>query len=284
MKISQRDAKLLIFLGCVLVLGLSYFFGYRKYSEKTDDMEEKIQSLQTQYDTLSASNAHRQEYLDKIKENTGKIQTIVAKYPSMVSNQDEVYLTSEMEKSSGAWINTFNFSEPTIVYTLQNLSTADTQVSTDGTTPTDPNATATPAATTDPNATGSTDATISPNADLTATDASDPNFYFAGYKNTTRLSFQADYDQMKKIIQFIYDYTSRKVISSISLAVDKNTGLLTGTMDYDSYSVKGAGSKYEPKAIPSQPMGVKNIFGDTVQNTQRNDAQNGTNEDNANNQ
>lgn len=282
MKISQRDAKLLIFLGCAIILGLAYFFGYRQYSEKTDDLDEKMQSLQTQYDTLSASNVHRQEYMDKIKEDTDKIQTIVAKYPSMVSNQDEIYLSSIMEKNSGAWINTFNFSEPTIVYTLQNLTAGETQVSTDSTTNTDPNATVTPspAPTQTPEGTDSNNADVNPNANPKVTDAGDPNFYFVGYKNTTRIGFQSDYEQLKKIVQFIYDYASRKVINSITVAVDKNTGLLIGTMEYDSYSVVGAGTKYEPLTIPSHPMGVKNIFGDTVNNDQNDNTQNDTNVEN----
>ena len=251
MKISQKDARLLIFFACIVLLAASYFFGYKTYSDKTDDMNTKTQALKAQYESLEASNEHRDEYKRKIQDNQDKITTISAKYPSVVTNQDEIYLSSLIEKESGAWINTFNFSEPSIVYTPQNLTASDTDVNTDKIDNTNkkeetPEVSPAPA-----------------NAEGTAKDG---EFTFVGYKNSTQLSFQADYDQMKKLVAIINNYESRKSIKSVNLAVDKTTGLLTGTIDYDSYSLVSVSSKYTPLIIPSESMGIKNIFGDIVKN------------------
>ena len=250
MKISQKDAKLLILLFCVLLLAASYFFGYKKYSELTDELNVKTQLLTTQYETLADSNQNRQEYTDKIQENKDKIAAIVAKYPSEVKNQDELYLSSIIEKKCGVWINNFNFSEPAIVYTPQEMVEEGTTVNTDG-------------------ASDTTQADPSKDSGAEESKVETNELGFIGYKNTTQLSFQADYDQMKKLIAFINDYEYRKSIGAINLAVDSTTGLLTGTLEYHSYSMVGLEATYTPLTIPSQPTGIKNIFGEIVNNQQQ---------------
>ena len=250
MKISQRDIKLLMILGCVLVLGASYFLGFKKYNDLTEEMDTKTTALRTEYNTLSASNQHRAEYTSIIEENKEKIAAIVAKYPANITNQDEIYLSKLMEQQSGVWINIFNTTASSIVFTPQD---EDAQA-TDAKTTTDTEAT--------------TDTKVTTNTETSdANKTSDQNdFSFIGYQMTTQLSFQADYQQMKKLVEYINNYAFRKSIKSISLAVDTTTGLLTGTLDYNSYSLTGAGTTYTPLTIPSQPTGVDNIFNVTVEN------------------
>ncbi len=252
MKISQKDAKLLIIMACVVLLGVSYFFGYSKYNDMTDEMNTKTQALLTQYEKLEEKNKHRDEYTKKIQENKDKIASITAKYPSKIQNKDEIYLSSIIEKQCGAWVNTVNISDIAIVYTPQNTDTTgtDTAETTTDSTKTESNKAP---ATTDT----TTDAAINENG-----------LKFIGYKATTQLSFQADYDQMKKIVAFINNYSSRKSISAITLAVDNTTGLLTGTLDYNSYCLVGADTTYTPLEIPKLPTGVKNIFDDMVRNNE----------------
>lgn len=262
MKISQKDAKLLIILACVLLLAASYFFGYKKYSDLTDELETQTQAKQTQYSTLDAYNVHRSEYKNKIEDNETKIAAIVAKYPSLVTNQDELYLSSMIQEKCGGWITTFNFSDTETMYVPGNLTATNTTVTTNET------ETSTPAPSVDSNQTANSNQAA--DSDTTQTNANG-ELSFTGNRNITQLSFQADYDQMKKMIQFIYDYPQRKVINSLTLAVDNTTGLLTGTMDYSSYSIVGAGASYTPLEIPSTPMGNKNIFGDVISNKEKSD-------------
>ncbi len=263
MKISQKDAKLLILLACVMMLGASYFFGYKKYSDKTDEINNRTQALNAQYETLEASNKHRDEYTQKIQENKDKVAAIIAKYPAMVTNQDELYLSKIIEKNTGIWINNFNYTESSIVYTPQDLTLNGTSVSTDSTTNTDKT-----------NANTTEQTKEASQAPATTETTKDGTLAFVGYKNTTQLSFQADYDQMKKLVSFINNYESRKSISSINMAFDNTTGLLTGTVDYNSYSLVSLTSKYTPLIIPSLPMGVESIFGDIVSNKNPEDNKN----------
>ncbi len=250
MKISQRDAKLLILLLCVLLLGGAYLFGYKKYSDKTDELEKKTEALETEYKELDTSNQHRSEYEAKIKEDNEKILNIAARYPNSIVNADEIYYTRLMEQNSGAWINDFTFETPEIAYTPTNMTMA-----TDGTTDANANgtetATATPA---DPNATGD---------EASPQNASEN--YFVAYKVRTKISFETGYEELKKLIQFVYDAQYRKVIDRMALAVDEKTGLLTGTLEYNSFSIVGLKTTYQPLSIPSAIMGVDNIFGDLAQ-------------------
>ena len=258
MKLSQKDAKLLIILACILLLAASYFFGYKKYTDLTDELETQIQAKQTEYTTLDAYNQHRREYQTKIEDNKTKIGEIVAKYPSKVTDQDELYLSSVIQEKCGGWITTFDFTDVETIYVPGALMPCDTTVTTDNQNSSEvPQATPAPSADTDANK-------VPAKGDLE----------FCGNRNITQLGFQVDYDQLKKMVQFIYDYPQRKVINELTLAVDNTTGLLTGRMNYSSYSMEGAGATYEPLTIPSTPMGNKNVFGDIVANKDKSDKTN----------
>ncbi len=289
MKISQKDARLLILLACVLLLGASYFFGYKKYSDKTDAINKETQVLKKEYETLESSNIHREEYVQKIKDNEEKIKTIIAKFPATVQNQDEIYLSSIIEQTSGAWINSFNFSEPSVVYTPQSLTEGKTEVNSDGAKTTDeatPNQSVTPNSAA-PNTVSPQQATPQPVVPDNTSASSKGNtggvldsvkkmfqgdvpvvekLNFTGCKNITALSFKSDYNQMKKMVELIIKYTSCKSINRVNLAVDKSTGLLTGNLEYSSYSISGAEATYKPLEVPSKPLGIKNIFGEIVSN------------------
>ncbi len=271
MKISQKDAKLLILLACVLLLGASYFFGYKKYSDKTDAINKETQVLKTKYETLESSNIHRDEYIQKIKDNEEKTKAVIAKFPATVQNQDEIYLSSIIEKTSGAWINAFNFSEPSVVYTPQSLTEGKTEVNSDGAKTTDeatPNQSVTPNSAASSN--GNTGGVLDSLKKMFQGDGPVvEKLNFTGCKNITKLSFKADYNQMKKMVELITKYKSCKSINMVNLAVDKSTGLLTGNLEYSSYSISGVGAIYKPLEIPSKPFGIKNIFGEVISNNKK---------------
>lgn len=241
MKISERDKKLLIYLCSGLLLLVAYFFGYTKYSEKKAVVQLEIDQLNTRYNDLKAKDDKRASYIAETEKNTSIINETAKLYPSEVTLEGEIYFTKLIEDASGAWVRQWLYTQAEEVLPL---SASDTT----------PNDTTQGEGTTSEGATGgqTTSETIVPTT-------------FKGYKTVSTISFDADYNQLKNMINYINTYASRKVIQQISVAFDSSTGILTGTMAYNNYFIVGSTSTYTPYEIPSNGQGVTNVFGQMVQ-------------------
>ena len=80
---------------------------------------------------------------------------------------------------------------------------------------------------------------------------------------TSTLTIESDYSQFKRVLSFIEKSDSRKVIQNINLSFDNKTGILSGTVAFNSFSLTGADTVYKPFNIPSEAggQGVPELFG-----------------------
>lgn len=214
MQITRRDQKLLIVLACVLLLAGAYQFGYRKYGDKRAALQEEISTMQIRYDELISKNQDRDQYIAKTKEYQEKTSTLLASYPSEITNENEVYFTKLLEDSTGSKIVQMSYADPESFYI--------------------------------------------------GTEQEVPNELVAS-QSTSTISIEADYGQFKKLLSYIAQNPSRKVVQNINLSYDNKSGTLTGTVAYHNYSLTGTDTTYEPYDIPAgNGQGVSNLFGDLV--------------------
>ena len=99
MQITKRDQKLLIVLACVLLLAGAYKFGYRNYGDKRAAIEQENDALRARYDSLCAKNQNREKYKKETEVNEKKIEEVLAKYPSELHNDNEIFFTKMLDKS-----------------------------------------------------------------------------------------------------------------------------------------------------------------------------------------
>ena len=215
--LSKRDIKLLILLACVLLLAASYMFGYSHYGDMRAEVEEEKKVLQQKYEDLSAKNVNREKYQEETKNNTKKQKEILAKYPSKVTVENEIYFTKLLQDSTKVSVKQFAYTEPESFYVDDGTS------------------------------------------DVTN---------ITGYKAVSTISFEADYDGFKKMIRYINEAKSRRVINNINMSVDGTTGKLAGTMSYNDFYLEGADCEFNPETIKAgtNGNGVSNIFGNLVKN------------------
>ncbi|MDO5292139.1 MAG: hypothetical protein Q4F05_05245 [bacterium] len=116
LQISKRDIKLLLFLGCVLVLAGSYFFGYKHYGEKREAEEAQIKILQEKYDDLNSKNVNREKYIKETEENEKKIEELKGSYPSTVAVENEIYFTKLLQEHTKAVVTQMTYTEPESFY------------------------------------------------------------------------------------------------------------------------------------------------------------------------
>ncbi|MBE5962869.1 MAG: hypothetical protein E7256_16080 [Lachnospiraceae bacterium] len=75
------------------------------------------------------------------------------------------------------------------------------------------------------------------------------------------LTYKADYEQFKKMVDYIQKYEERITIENVSIAFDQETGNLTGTISMNWYAMTGTDKVYEDPKVDGITSGKKNIFG-----------------------
>lgn len=81
-----------------------------------------------------------------------------------------------------------------------------------------------------------------------------------GYLNPVSITYEASYDGLKSIMDYINKNEERMNIREFSAAYNQETGKLTGNMLINRYSVSGLGKEYEPPVISNVKISTSNIF------------------------
>lgn len=74
-------------------------------------------------------------------------------------------------------------------------------------------------------------------------------------------TFTAPYDDMKEVVDTIFDDEEQRNIESITLSYETGSGELVGNMTVNMYSVTGTDKMYVAPSVPPMPLGTDNIFG-----------------------
>ena len=113
MKISKRDAQLLIILGGLLIFLALYLLVFNAFQTKADAAAQKNQSLQPQLQQLESEYASLATYQTGIE----KYRTVVAQklkaFPADIKEEDLISYLLAMENSTGISIDSVTFSGST---------------------------------------------------------------------------------------------------------------------------------------------------------------------------
>lgn len=70
-----------------------------------------------------------------------------------------------------------------------------------------------------------------------------------------------DYNQLKKLINYIYATKQRTTLKSVNVSFNAETGGLVGTVSIEKYFVSSADYTYQKTDIPSVKKGTSDLFG-----------------------
>ncbi len=76
-------------------------------------------------------------------------------------------------------------------------------------------------------------------------------------KEEASIKVKGQYRDIVNIINYIFTYKDKMVLSSVSLELDKNTNEIIGVFVLDQYAVEGNGKEVEQTQIPSMKNGAE---------------------------
>lgn len=81
------------------------------------------------------------------------------------------------------------------------------------------------------------------------------------YYNTLTMSYDASYDDLKDMVDYIHNFDDRMTIPSITAAYDSETGNISGVINVRMYYLTETNKEYEQVPDTGIRHGVSNIFG-----------------------
>ncbi len=251
---SDRDKKLLVYLGALIILAAAYFLVGKPYLDKLDELSNEKSQLEMELREKREAFENKSMYEQGIAESKEKIDSIMAEFPEDNTDEKSIMFASHAETDIPIWFNQMKFAEETKMMINgqeaesasdveqaqleENVAAAEGEAAPDGV----ENA---------PDVEGGRGKTGL--SDLM-------------YRDTELgLTFECKYDGFKKILAYIRDYEDRIVIKEIDVAYSNMTGLVTGSMVLSQWAVLGPDRELPEVETDVDSLGTDNVFTNTNQ-------------------
>jgi hypothetical protein len=230
-KLSSKEKKLLFVFVILLIVVVTYQFGYVAYSNKAKELEDSNQILKSRLMELQQKQDNRNKYITETDTMKREIDTLISKFPAGLTQEQSTIFVTELETYAGMDVSSISFGDISMFYTTGQGVGDNNSATTDG------------------------------ESQETKTVEVGGFSNIAGYQMTMNLSYQTTYDGLKKCIDFINKSDSKMNISDLTAAFDNTTGNLTGTMTIVLYALDGTGKDFKNVTIDGVQLGTDNIFG-----------------------
>lgn len=242
-KMSNRDKKILLIFGAILIVAASYFLVFTKMSEKKSTLVAENATLQQEVSELEAMKARETAVKEETADYQELIGNVLSQFPPEVRTQNAIYDLHEMYTS----IDDVKIQSES--YNMNQIFYQQGAVAAEGTTPDQQNVTV-----------GATGAAVT--RDSLASDVVSAAANYTGYRSDVAVAFTAPYSSVKKIVNFINDSEDRMTITDISATKDAESELLTCSMTVSMYAISGSGEYEAPEIDAMKPIGENNSIFD----------------------
>lgn len=217
---SDRDKKIIIFLLIVAVIVLPYVFYIKDKKVETQTLQVEIDSLQERYNQLKIMDDNRETYLREIDEMHARRDEIVASFPADIRRENYAMFLLQTEYSSDV-IEDEETGEkklefPIVFDTASFGVNIETPISTDS----------------------------MGGAVLDSVEPMDTDF--VAITNASALSYNCYYGGMKYLLKYLMDYEDPMIYTQIDMAMDPETGIVSGTITLAQYAIAGPDRELDP--------------------------------------
>lgn len=255
MKVSKKDIVLLIALAGILAAVCSYFFIYKPYNEKAEQLGSENRELQTRVAELQNLKDNEALYIEETQKMQTAMNDIYNIFPADVRTEDAIMLAVDLAYAAPLDVKSISIGTPKDLYHVgkavaeaEAAAAAAEAAAAPAPEGTDAAAEAAPAA---------TDAT-QPAAETPA----EPEKVL--YSKETIFTYEATYDAFKSALTQIVTDTDRKLIGPVTASYNTESGMLTASTSVSMLYLTGTDKEYVAPVIPFIPQGIDNIFGTTV--------------------
>ena len=255
---SDRDKKLLVYLGALLILAAAYFLVAKPYLDKIDQQSSEKMQLEGELKQKRDAFENKATYEQGIIEANNKIQAIIDEFPEDNSDEKSIMFASRAEAEVPIWFNQMKFAEET-----QNLISG--QEGEGGETESASDAEQQQL---EENVAAAEGEEVSDSGRGEGEGAPDAGGAEGGagisdlmYRDTELgLTFETQYDGFKNLLAYIRDYEDRMVIKEIDVTYNDMTGLVSGSMVLSQYALLGPGRILPEVETGVEDFGTENVF------------------------
>ena len=239
--ITKRDVAIILgFIG-VVILGLTYYFIYMGYSDKTKELQAANNAMQDRVDVLQELVDRQDELIANTKKNNEEISEYLDKFPADYKYEDAILFGIQLtDISPYSALPVISFGDEESMYNFEDVaSIASEQVR--GYIPDGGVAT-----------TEEGEESVVPEG--TPTSLPELKRKVISYNHTT------DYSGLKNSLSYVLDKKDRCGLN-INVAYDPTSGMLNGVLNVMDYYVKNTDKVYNEPEMPIVIKGTDDMFG-----------------------
>lgn len=264
--LADKDKKVLMILGALVILALAWFLGYQKFNEQRETVATENDQLAMEVSQLRAKVSKKAQVEADTEKKNARTEQVLLAYPSELCTQDAINRFDQLEKKvKGLTITTENFTMNQIFFqdgaaleqvVAQNAdSDAQSKDANSGNSTASGNNAQNSTNNTSNTATNETVA-----ADNAQNAQSTDTGNYTGYRSDVGITFATDYKSLKSVLNFINNYSERMNVSNVNISSDEGSKALQCTMTVQMFSVGGQAKEYKDLTLSGVPLRKDNIF------------------------
>lgn len=264
--LADKDKKVLMILGALVILALAWFLGYQKFNEQRETVVTENDQLAMEVSQLRAKVSKKAQVEADTEKKNARTEQVLLAYPSELRTQDAINRFDQLEKKvKGLTITTENFTMNQIFFQDgAALEEVVAQNADDDAQSKDANGGKSTAS--GNNAQNSTNNTANAATNETAAADNAQNAQstdtgnYTGYRSDVGITFATDYKSLKSVLNFINNYSERMNVSNVNISSDEGSKALQCTMTVQMFSVGGQAKEYKDLTLSGVPLRKDNIF------------------------
>ena len=264
--LADKDKKVLMILGALVILALAWFLGYQKFNEQRETVATENDQLAMEVSQLRAKVSKKAQVEADTEKKNARTEQVLLAYPSELRTQDAINRFDQLEKKvKGLTITTENFTMNQIFFQDgAALEQVVAQNADDDAQSKDANSgNSTASGNNAQNSTNNT-ANAATNEAAAADNAqnaqSTDTGNYTGYRSDVGITFATDYKSLKNVLNFINNYSERMNVSNVNISSDEGSKALQCTMTVQMFSVGGQAKEYKDLTLSGVPLRKDNIF------------------------
>ena len=264
--LADKDKKVLMILGALVILALAWFLGYQKFNEQRETVATENDQLAMEVSQLRAKVSKKAQVEADTEKKNARTEQVLLAYPSELRTQDAINRFDQLEKKvKGLTITTENCTMNQIFFQDgAALEEVVAQNADDDAQSKDANGGKSTAS--GNNAQNSTNNTANAATNETAAADNAQNAQstdtgnYTGYRSDVGITFATDYKSLKSVLNFINNYSERMNVSNVNISSDEGSKALQCTMTVQMFSVGGQAKEYKDLTLSGVPLRKDNIF------------------------
>ena len=264
--LADKDKKVLMILGALVILALALFLGYQKFNEQRETVATENDQLAMEVSQLRAKVSKKAQVEADTEKKNARTEQVLLAYPSELRTQDAINRFDQLEKKvKGLTITTENFTMNQIFFqdgaaleqvVAQNADSDAQSKDANGGNSTASGNNAQNRTNNTANA-ATNEAAAADNAqNAQSTDTGN----YTGYRSDVGITFATDYKSLKSVLNFINNYSERMNVSNVNISSDEGSKALQCTMTVQMFSVGGQAKEYKDLTLSGVPLRKDNIF------------------------